>query len=351
MFQQEKKIILSGMNLEELEELALSLDEPKFRAAQLHSWLYKKSASEFDQMTNLSKDFRNKLKQISLISDTAIKQKLISSDGTIKYLLEFPDGTFVETVLMSFDKRPNLTACVSSQVGCPVGCTFCATGQRGFTRNLEPKEIIDQILTIQRDTGLEITNIVYMGQGEPLLNYDNVMNSIKFLNNNMDIGMRRITVSTSGIIPKIKDLANENRQLTLALSLHAPNHELRKQLIPVEKKYPITELIESLKFLTKKTGRRVTIEYILIDKLNDTPEMAEELIKLVKGLNCNINLIPYNAVNKDDFKTSSKKKIDLFKSILAKSGQKVTVRLERGSDILAACGQLSGKELTDTRMI
>jgi 23S rRNA (adenine2503-C2)-methyltransferase len=337
------KVILSGMTLQQLEEFAESLEEPKFRAKQLHSWLYKKSASEFDQMTNLSKDFRAKLKDVAQISDTQIKQKLSSSDGTIKYLLEFPDGNSVETVLMRFDRRPNLTACVSSQVGCPVGCVFCATGQRGFVRNLEAGEIVDQILTIQRDTGLEVTNIVYMGQGEPLLNYDNVIKSVRFLNEEMEIGMRRMTISTSGIIPQILKLANENRQLTLALSLHAPNHELRQKLIPVEKKYNIEDVIKALHQLTQKTGRRVTIEYVLIDGINDTPEHAKELNSLLKGLNYNLNLIPYNSINRDDFKTPSPKKINIFKSILEQSDKKVTVRLERGADILAACGQLSGK--------
>lgn len=343
MINQDKKIILSGMNLSELEELAETLDEPKFRAKQLHSWLYKKCVSEFDQMTNLSKNFREKLKEVAQISDTKIQQRLISSDGTIKYLLEFSDGNSVETVLMRFDNRPNLTACVSSQVGCPVGCVFCATGERGFVRNLEVKEIVDQILTIQRDTGLEVTNIVYMGQGEPLLNYDNVINSVKFINEELEIGMRRITISTSGIVPQILKLSNENRQLTLALSLHAPNHEIRKQLIPVENKYHVEEVVKALHQLTQKTGRRVTIEYVLIDGINDTPELAKEMNYLLKGLNYNVNLIPYNSVNRDDFKAPSAKNINIFKYILEQSGRKVTVRLERGSDILAACGQLSGK--------
>jgi len=343
MIDQGKKVILSGMTLLELENLAESLDEPKFRAKQLHSWLYKKSASEFDQMTNLSKDFRSKLKEVALISDTKIKQRLLSSDGTIKYLLEFPDSNSVETVLMRFDNRPNLTACVSSQVGCPVGCIFCATGERGFVRNLEVSEIVNQIMTIQRDTGLEVTNVVYMGQGEPLLNYDNVIKSVKFLNEELEIGMRRITISTSGIIPQILKLSNENRQLTLALSLHAPNHELRQKLIPVEKKYHIEEVVKALHQLTQKTGRRVTIEYVLIDGINDSPELAKEMNYLLKGLNYNVNLIPYNSVNRDDFKAPSAKKINIFKYILEQSGRKVTVRLERGADILAACGQLSGK--------
>ncbi|MDD3013837.1 MAG: 23S rRNA (adenine(2503)-C(2))-methyltransferase RlmN [Candidatus Gastranaerophilales bacterium] len=345
MINTDQKVILSGMNLCELEKLAKTLDEPIFRAKQLHSWLYKKCVSEFDQMTNLSKDFRAKLNEVAQISDTKIKQRLISSDGTIKYLLEFSDGSSVETVLMRFDNRPNLTACVSSQVGCPVGCVFCATGERGFVRNLEVREIVDQILTIQRDTALEVTNIVYMGQGEPLLNYDNVINSIKFVNEELEIGMRRITISTSGIIPQILKLADENRQLTLALSLHAPNHEIREKLIPVEKKYPLEEVVKALRQLTQKTGRRVTIEYVLIDGVNDAPEHAKEINYLLKGLNYNVNLIPYNSVNRDDFKAPSVKKVNIFKYILEQSGKKVTVRLERGSDILAACGQLSGKEV------
>lgn len=338
-----KKIILTGKSLPELEQLMTELDEPKFRAQQLHYWLYKKSASDFDHMTNLSKDFRAKLKDIALITDTSIKQRLISQDGTIKYLIQLQDGHTIETVLMRFDNRPNLTACVSSQVGCAVGCIFCATGERGFVRNLEAGEIIDQILTIQRDTGLEVTNIVYMGQGEPLLNFDEVIKSLRLANNDLEIGMRRITISTSGIVPQIYKLADENRQLTLALSLHAPNHELREKLIPVEKKYHVDEVIKSLHFLTQKTGRRATIEYVMIDGVNDSPEHARQMNYLLHGLNCNINLIPYNAVNRDDFKPPSTKTINTFKFILEKSGKKVTIRLERGSDILAACGQLSGK--------
>ncbi|OGI17095.1 MAG: 23S rRNA (adenine(2503)-C(2))-methyltransferase [Candidatus Melainabacteria bacterium RIFOXYA12_FULL_32_12] len=338
-----KKIILAGMTLNELEKFTEENNEPKFRAKQLHYWLYKKCVPEFDNMSNLSKEFRAKLNNIAQISDTKIKQRLISKDGTIKYLLEFPDGNVVETVLMRFDNRPNLTACVSSQIGCPVGCIFCATGERGFVRNLTAKEIIDQILTIQRDTGLIVTNIVYMGQGEPLLNLDEVLKSVHIINSELEIGMRRITISTSGIAPQIYKLADENRQLTLALSLHAPNHELRERLIPIEKKYNIEEVVKALHFLTEKTGRRVTIEYMLIDGINDSPDHAKQISYLLKGLNYNVNLIPYNSLNRDDFKTPSAKKINIFKYILEQSGKKVTVRLERGSDILAACGQLSGK--------
>jgi 23S rRNA (adenine2503-C2)-methyltransferase len=339
----DKKTVLSGMTLAELEKFVEENNEPKFRAKQLQQWLYIKSVPEFEQMTNLSKDFRAKLKDIACISDTKIKQKLMGKDGTIKYLLEFPDGNTVETVLMRFDKRPNLSACVSSQVGCPVGCVFCATGKRGFVRNLTAREIVDQILTIQRDTGSRVTNVVYMGQGEPLLNFDQVIESVNILNTELEIGMRRITISTSGIVPQIYKMADQNRQLILALSLHAPTHEIREKLIPIEKKYNIEEVIKALRFLTEKTGRRVTIEYVLIDGINDSLEHARQVNELLAGIKYNINLIPYNAAGRSDFSPPSAKRIEEFKAILEKSNRTVTVRLERGSDIAAACGQLTGK--------
>jgi len=340
-----EKTILAGMTLQELEAFVESIGHPKFRAAQLHQWIYRKSVPEFEQMTNLSKEFRKELAEVAVISDTKIAQRLISKDGTIKYLLEFPDGNTVETVLMRFDNRPNLTACVSSQVGCPVKCVFCATGKRGFVRNLTKREIIDQILTIQRDTGLKVTNIVYMGQGEPLLNYDNVLESVKLINSEMEIGMRRITISTSGIVPQIYRYAEDNLQSTLALSLHAPTHELRRKLIPIEDKYPLNQVIDALRIMTQKTGRRATIEYTLIKGVNDMPEMAKEMNRLLKGLNCNINLIPYNPACNDEFEAPDADRIHTFSYILEQSGKKVTVRLERGADVMAACGQLSGQVL------
>ena len=339
----QNKTLLSGMTLSELEEFVLKNEEPAFRAKQLQYWLYKKSASAFESMSNLSKSFRNKLENIAIISDTKIKQKLVSKDGTIKYLLEYPDGNVVETVLMSFEKRPNLTACVSTQVGCAVGCAFCATGKRGFIRNLKATEIVDQILTIQRDTGLTVTNLVYMGQGEPLLNYDETVKSINIINAELEIGMRRITVSTSGIAPRIYQLTELNRQIVLALSLHAPDHELRKKLIPIEEKYHIDEVIKAMNHYAEKTGRRVTIEYTLMDGVNDSTEHAEKVNKLLKGLKYNINLIPYNPVCGDSFKKPSVERVNRFKSVLEKVNRKVTVRLERGTDIAAACGQLAGE--------
>ena len=270
-------MILAGLRLSELEDLMQELKATKFRAKQIHNWIYFKSVSNIDEMTNLSKDFREELKKIATVTETKIKLKQVSKDGTIKYLVEYPDGECVETVLMRFDNRANLTACVSSQVGCAVNCSFCATGKGGFKRNLTYQEIIEQVLTIQRDTGLKVTNIVFMGQGEPLLNLENVLKALEIFNEDFQIGARRITISTSGIIPGIEKLANLNLQSTLAISLHAPNHELRKEIMPIENKYNIQDLKKALKNYIEKTGRRITIEYILIHGYNDTAPVAKEL--------------------------------------------------------------------------
>ena len=337
-------MILSGMKLEELENLMSGLGATRFRAKQIHNWIYTKSVSSIEEMTNLSKDFREKLSEIASVTDIKIKVKQVSKDGTIKYLVEYPDGECVETVLMRFDNRANLTACVSSQVGCAVNCSFCATGKGGFKRNLNYKEIIEQVLVIQRDTGLKVTNIVFMGQGEPLLNLDNVLKAMEIFNNDFQIGARRITISTSGIIPGIEKLAELDMQSTLAISLHAPGHELRKEIMPIESKYPITDLKKALKNYIEKTGRRITVEYILIHGFNDTTAAAKELAYFLKDLKCNINLIPYNSVIENDYKKPSNNDIMKFKYLLEHSGKKVTVRLERGADIDAACGQLRGKQ-------
>jgi 23S rRNA (adenine2503-C2)-methyltransferase len=335
--------ILSGLNLNEIESLTSQLGASKFRARQIHNWIYLKSVNSIDEMTNLSKNFREDLAKVAKVSETKIKVKQQSADGTIKYLLEYPDGECVETVLMRFDNRANLTACVSSQVGCAVNCSLCATGKRGFIRNLSYKEIVEQVLTIQRDTGLKVTNIVFMGQGEPLLNLDNVLKSMKIFNEDFQIGVRRLTVSTSGIIPKIKELADLDMQSTLALSLHAPNHEVRSKLMMIENKYPMTELKKALKYYVDKTGRRITIEYLLIKDVNDTVESAKQLAMYLKDIKCNINLIPYNPTEKNDYQRPSNNSIMKFKYLMEHSGKKVTIRLERGADIDAACGQLRGK--------
>lgn len=338
---------LSGLTLKEIEQITDELGATKFRARQIHNWIYLKSVKEIDEMTDLSKKFRDELKTVAQVTNIKIKVKQVSTDGTIKYLLEFPDGECVETVLMRFDNRANLTACVSSQVGCAVNCSFCATGKRGFIRNLTYKEIIEQVLTIQRDTGLKVTNVVFMGQGEPLLNLDNVLKAMEIFNESFQIGARRLTVSTSGIIPQIKKLADLDMQSTLALSLHASNHEVRKQLMQIENKYPMDELHKALKYYVEKTGRRITIEYLLIKDLNDTITSAKQLAAYLKDIRCNINLIPYNPTAKNDYKRPSNNSIMKFKYLMEHSGKKVTVRLERGGDIDAACGQLSGKVNTD----
>ena len=335
--------ILSGLTLKEIEEITDELKASKFRARQIHNWIYLKSVKSIDEMTDLSVKFRDELKKIAVVSDVKIKVKQESSDGTLKYLLEYPDGECVETVLMRFDNRANLTACVSSQVGCAVNCSFCATGKRGFIRNLTYKEIVEQVLTIQRDTGLKVTNVVFMGQGEPLLNLDNVLKAMELFNESFQIGARRLTVSTSGIIPQINRLAELDMQSTLALSLHAPNHEIRRKLMQIEDKYNMTDLHKALKNYVDKTGRRITIEYLLIKDLNDTIESAKELAYYLKDIKCNINLIPYNPTAENDYQRPSNNSIMKFKYLLEHSGKKVTVRLERGADIDAACGQLSGK--------
>lgn len=337
------KKILSGMNIEQLTEFTDSIGESKFRAKQLHNWIYLKSAADFDAMTDLSKATREKLKETAILTDVKIKQKQVSTDGTIKYLLEYADGNCAETVLMRFDNRSNLTACVSSQVGCACGCKFCATAKLGFVRNLSANEIIEQVLTIQRDTGLKVTNIVFMGQGEPLLNLQNVLEAIKIFNTDFQIGIRRLTVSTCGIVPQIKKLAQMDFQPTLAISLHAPEHDLREKLMPIEKKYPLDKLIPALKDYVDGTGRRITIEYTLIKDFNDTVAHAKELSRLLMGLKSNINLIIYNPNDVDKYEKPLKESVLKFKYILEQSGKKVTIRLERGSDIDAACGQLSNK--------
>ena len=338
-----EKITLTKLSKEELIDFIVKSGEKKFRAEQIFSWIWAKNASSFDMMTDVKKEFREFLNENCQILDCKIKTRQISKDGTIKYLIEFSDGLCAETVLMRFDNRSNLSMCVSSQVGCKMGCIFCATGKNGFKRNLLPHEIVSQILLAQIDTGLKITNVVFMGQGEPLDNLDNVKKAFELINKNLQISIRRITVSTSGIVPKIKELAQSDLIPTLAISLHAPNHDIRKQIMPIENKYKINELINALKEFNNATKDRITIEYILIGGLNDTKECALELNRLLSDIKCNINLIPYNPISDDKFQKPDKKDIMKFKYLLESSGKKVTIRLERGADIDAACGQLAGK--------
>lgn len=332
-----------GKNLQELEEFMLANGQSKFRAKQVYNWVYLKSVPSYDDMTDLPLATRELLKEKTNLCSISIKDKQVSKDGTMKFLFELKDGSFAEAVLMRFDNRANLTACISTQVGCPMGCTFCATAKLGFKRNLDVDEIIQQIFLIQADTGLKVTNIVYMGQGEPLLNFDNLIGSITVFREQFQIGARRITVSTCGIIPQINKLADLDFQSTLAISLHAPNQSVRQEIMPVAKKYEFSDLISCLKKYTEKTGRRVTVEYVLMKDVNDSIDAAKELAFAIAKLKSNVNLIVYNQNEKSPYKKPSKENVLKFKYILEASGKKVTVRLERGADIDAACGQLASK--------
>lgn len=337
-------VALSGMSLEELIEFARQCGLPPFRARQLHSWIYARGAGSFAEMTDLSRQIRADLAERATVPLLEMAHRQLSTDGTRKYLFRLPGGQMVESVLMSFQDRPSLTACLSSQVGCAVGCTFCATGFMGFTRNLTAAEIVDQVMAIQRDSGLRVANVVYMGQGEPLLNVEEVIRSVRTLGESVGIGQRRITVSTSGIVPGIRRLARERLQVTLALSLHAPDALTRGQIVPVSRKWGTTELMDSLKEYYQATGRRLTIEYVLLAGVTDRPEQAEMLAELVGGLHCNVNLIPYNPTRNRSgevcYQRPSLRAQQRFAEIAARSGKTVTIRLERGTDIDAACGQL-----------
>ena len=339
---------LSGLKEADLTKLVKTLNWPTFKGKLIHGWIYTKWVSSFDEMSDLSIKERQFLNENYKLSPLSLADKQVSTDKTIKYLWKLEDGTVVESVRMFLEEHESYSACISSQAGCAVGCPFCATGYIGFKKNLKANEIVDQILGIQRDTKERISNIVFMGQGEPLLNYDEVLKAIHLIKDSVSIGGRKITVSTSGIVPQIKRLAEEKLQITLAISLHAPDQKTRELLVPISRKYKLNELMESLHYYYEKTNRRITIEYILIDEMNDQIEKAIELSNLIKDLHCHINLIPYNKVDLDNnhspLKRPSNEKIYKFKQILeARSKKKVTIRRERGEDIAAACGQLANK--------
>jgi 23S rRNA (adenine2503-C2)-methyltransferase len=335
---------LIGKSLEELQALVKALGEPSFRADQLHHWLYVKCVREFERMSNLKRTFREKLAEQYQIGSLTIAEKQISRDGTVKYLFRLADGKVVESVLMYFEERGTYAICLSTQVGCAVNCHFCATGKLGFMRNLSVGEIAEQYLYVQADSGKEIRNIVFMGQGEPLLNYDNLLSAIRLLNKSAEVGMRHITISTSGIVPRIYDLAKEDLQLTLAVSLHAPDDETRESFMPINKKWPLAELMPALHQYVAQTGKRLTIEYILLEGVNDTARHAHALGTLLQGLKCNVNLIPYNPIGDSyGFKRPSNNTVHRFKDVVTGYGKKTTIRVERGTDIAAACGQLANK--------
>lgn len=330
------------MSTTELESLAESLGEKNFRGRQIAAWLYKKNAESIDQMTDLSADFRKRLGKNAVLRHVEIIAESKSPDGTTKFLLGLEDGQQIEAVLLPYEDRISL--CVSTQVGCAAGCTFCATAMGGLVRNLTAGEIVDEVLALQQQSARRISHVVYMGMGEPLLNYDNVLKSIRILNEEVGIAMRHMTISTVGITPRIERLAQEKLQLTLAVSLHAPNDILRRRIIPVAERYPLKELLAACKHYADSTHRRITFEYLLIRDLNDSIPLAHELASVLKGIMCNVNLIPYNAVEGLALNRPPQARVKAFRSVLENSGITVTQRVERGHAISAACGQLRRRE-------
>ena len=332
-----------NLTIEEMEEYFLSLGSKKFHAKQLFSWLYEKRIESYDEITDIKKELIEKISGEYSIDRLRIVD--IQEDVDVnKYLFELSDGEHIEAVLMRHDYGNSI--CVSSQVGCNMGCKFCESGRRKKVRNLEAYEMVLQILMIEKELGSRISHVVVMGIGEPFDNYDNLVKFLKIINHpkGLAIGARHITVSTCGIVPKIKEFSELDLQINLAISLHAPNDELRNKIMPINKAYPLNVLIPSLKEYLNKTNRRVTFEYILLKGINDTSGHALELANLVQGLNCYINLIPYNETNNIDFKRSSTIQIMKFYDILKKNRINVTIRREFGSKISAACGQLRSKK-------
>lgn len=335
---------IKSLSYDELNSEILSLKLPKFRAKQIYEWLHKYGVSSFDEMTNISKDLRNKLHENFYITNCEIEQKYVSKiDDTVKYLFRLNDGEYVESVIMKY--KYGYTICVSSQVGCKMGCTFCASTLAGFKRNLEAGEIESQLHTAQKDLGIRISHIVMMGIGEPLDNYDNVIKFFHNVNNEngLNISMRNITVSTCGIVPRIYDLLNENLQITLTISLHAPNDSIRSKTMPVNNKWNIDEVIKACREYVNKTNRRISFEYTLINRVNDSKECALELCRRLKGMLCHVNLIPVNAVEERGNVRSSDDNIRKFMEILKRNGINATIRRTLGSDINASCGQLRRK--------
>ena len=335
---------IKSLTYGELNNEILSLGLPKFRAKQIFEWLHKFGVSSFDEMSNISKDLRAKLSEYYFISSCEIEQKLVSKiDGTVKYLFRLHDGEYIESVIMQY--KHGYTICVSSQVGCKMGCTFCASTLAGFKRNLEAGEIESQLHAAQRDLDIRISNIVLMGIGEPLDNYDNVLKFIHNVNdeNGLNISMRNISLSTCGIVPKIRDLMNEELPITLTISLHAPNDAIRSRTMPVNNKWNVDEILKVCREYISKTNRRVSFEYTLINNVNDTTECALELSKKLKGMLCHVNLIPVNDVAERGNVRSSNERIYKFADVLKNNGINATIRRTLGSDINASCGQLRRK--------
>ena len=344
----EKKDIAS-YSFEELQEEMLAIGEKGFRSRQIYSWIHEKLVDDFEEMTNLPKTLRQKLESAYEIRRVEMEKRQISKiDGTNKFLFCLKDGNMVESVLMKY-KHGN-SVCISSQVGCRMGCRFCASTLDGLERNLTPSEMLRQVYQIQKITGERVSNIVIMGTGEPLDNYDNFLKFIHMVSDEhgLNISQRNITASTCGIVPNIRRLAEEKLQITLALSLHGSNQEKRRSLMPVANKYELHEVLEACDYYFEKTGRRITFEYSLVAGVNDSKENAQELAGRLKGLNCHVNLIPVNLVRERSFVRSTRQAVENFKINLEKCGINGTIRREMGSDIDGACGQLRKRYMEKT---
>lgn len=325
--------------LEELENELINLGEKKFRAKQIFAWIYR-GVTSFDEMTDLSKDLIEKLKKNYVIDCIFLENFQKSKDGTIKYLFKLVDEHKIESVLMKY--KYGYTACVSNQIGCKMGCNFCASAKIGFVRNLTPGEIVGQILKMEQHSGEKISNIVFMGIGEPFDNYENVMKAVRLINDpkGLNIGARHISISTCGLVDGIERFMNENIQCNLCISLHSSRDEVRTDMMPINKKYNIAEVIDACKKYIDKTNRRITFEYALVDGVNDSKEDALHLAKLLQGMLCHVNLIPVNKIKDGKYEKSSVEKMMAFRDLLNDKGIVATIRRELGSDISAACGQL-----------
>lgn len=337
-------INLLDYSCDDLKCLAKEFGQPEFRGKQIYEWIYR-GAESFDDMSNLPKSFRETLSREAVINGVKICEKFVSNiDETRKYLLQLSDGNYIESVLMKYEY--GYTICVSSQVGCKMGCKFCASTLNGWVRNLTPGEILGQVMCVQKDLGQRISNIVMMGIGEPLDNFDNVLKFIELVNadGGLNIGQRHISISTCGLAERICELAERKMQITLLISLHAPDDERRSQIMPVNNRYNISELMDACDFYIQQTGRRISFEYTLISGVNDNLTEADSLADLIRGKLCHVNLIPVNKVKETGFDKSSRQRVDEFRARLEKRGISATVRREMGSDINAACGQLRNQK-------
>ena len=342
---------IKSMNKEELKDLMVQVGEKPFRAKQIYSWLHEHLVTSYEEMGNIPGKLKEKLKEYPITALEMVDEQISAIDGTRKYLFRLSDGNVIESVLMRY-KHGN-SVCISSQVGCKMGCRFCASTIGGWTRNLLPSEMLDQIYRIQSITGERVSNVVVMGTGEPMDNYDNIVRFVHLLSEEggLNISQRNITVSTCGIVPKIYGLAKEKLQITLALSLHAPNDEKRRELMPIANRYSMDEVLDACRNYFQETGRRITFEYSLVAGVNDSDEDAKELSSRIHDINCHVNLIPVNPIKERSYRRSTHQAVENFKIKLEKCGINVTIRREMGSDIDGACGQLRQNHIDENSAI